>query len=135
MTKNKILAAFNDAGIASPFNTWMTLHNVFNSIGLHKADNNIAVDYRTVMFYFNEDDEMVYLRHFDGTVYEYNSNSKLYDGDITFTVNDKTYFLRCLSCYKTSTDDNIGEYHEAISFDQITSFTYINALNKFSLYF
>ena len=92
--KDFIEAAFNKAGISNPFNQQLTLDNIFTSIGIHKADNNIAVSYKTKMFYFNEDDQMIYIRRFTGIVYPYDSNVKLETGDITFTVDGNTYYLK-----------------------------------------
>ena len=131
--KDFIEAAFNKAGITNPFNQWITLDKIFTSIGIHKADNNIAVSYKTKMFYFNEADQMIYIRRFTGIVYPYDSSVKLDTGDITFTVDGNTYYLKCYKNYKMSSDNNIGAYHEAVSFDQPTLFSYINNGARFRL--
>lgn len=135
MTPEKFIEnAFIKAGISNPFNQWLTLHNIFQRIGLYTSDNNIMVDFRSRLFYFNTDDKMLYIRYLTGDIEPYTADTKVNVGGYTFTIDGKTYYIAGAKNYKMSNVEDIGPYHSAISFGDISSFSWVDTTNTVNKY-
>jgi len=106
-------------GLSNPMNQWLTLTGQVQRIGM-LSDNNIGVDLRYRMFYFDSTSEMVYIKYLTGKIYE---SSTVPTGYISFTYNGKNYVAQVASGGNNS-NNTIGRFHSCVSFDKITAFFY-----------
>lgn len=118
MTSDFIKSSLESIGLSSPMNSWITLHNKVQRIGL-VSDVNINVDFRSRMFYFDTTSEMLYIRRMTGDLYKCTEDVPA--GYVSYTIDGNVYVVKISNNAKTST---IGLFHSAVAFDKICSFYY-----------
>ena len=106
--------------------TWTTLYEKCQRIGLI-ADNNISIDPRYRVFYFDSNSEMLYITYYDGTMILYENGDEIPEGYTVMTINNKLY-LNKISNNSVPCTINGHHYriHAAISYDKIVGFYFAN---------
>ena len=102
----------------SIMNTWTTLNGKISRINL-LSDTYISIDPRYRMFYFDTTREILYVRNTIGF-----SSTPLSSSSLSVSINGKTYYTEIAESSVTSSA--VGKYHQAISFDKIVSFSYVD---------
>lgn len=119
MTKEFIKHTLKEiTGFSSPMNQWLTLTGCCQRIGM-LSDNNIGIDPLHKMFYFDEDDEMLYIRKFDGELIK---TTETRDGYVSLTLNGTQYLNKISE--STIDHEDAGVFHQCVSFDKLVAFYY-----------
>lgn len=104
-------------GQTNPMNKWLTLVGACQRVGTIK-DSSISVDPLHRMFYFSDNDEMLYVLCLDGNLIP---STETKSGYMTIELNGKTY-LNQISKGSISHGDFV--FHHCVSFDKIVAFYY-----------
>ena len=103
-------------------NTWTSLFGKVKRIAL-LADNNISVDPRYRLFYFDDDTEMLYITYYDGTMIRYNEGDEIPENYTIMTINGTSYLNKISKNYVIYNIDGVDcKIHAAISYDKIVGF-------------
>ena len=106
--------------------TWTTLHGKVQRIGL-LADNNISIDPRYRVFYFDSDSEMLYITYYDGNMIRYHDGDEIPENYNIITVNGNPYLNKISQNSVACTlGGSVYRIHAAISYDKIVAFYYPN---------
>jgi hypothetical protein len=103
--------------------SWHTLDGVVQRVGL-LGDANIHIDPTTRVFYFDNDNELLYIKNLTGTLYDY-EKSKQYlttTGYMSFTLKDGTKVVAVESSANGVSVTGLGRVHTFISYDNISGF-------------
>ena len=128
MTKDFIIQCFSQGALNVPVNAWVTLHNKVQRIGL-LADNNISVDPRYRIFYFDTTNELLYITYYDGVLYRYEDGAPLENPEqySVVNINGVNYLnKKSKNSVKYTIGGNECDIHAIISFDKIVGFYYPN---------
>ena len=118
MTKTQIEYILKQKGFSSPSGKWLTLDSPGNGLGVIGlfGDNNILINPYTTQFYFDFDEEILYVKKYGGK-----PKTELTDRyNIPVVINNKTlYFAPLTNQYEDAT---LGHISDCFSFSNICAF-------------
>jgi len=107
------------AGVS--FDTWLTLENSFDYIGLN-ADNNYYIDPAHAQFYFPSGIQCMLVRRTNGKIYNIPDSGKLSDGYVKVSHSGTDYQIKLDPKGIVFTgDSSIGTIHEVIDYSDIVA--------------
>ena len=114
MTKDQITTCLSEVNEAP--NTWTTLEDNLSHISL-ECDNTFAVLPKTVQFYFDNETELLFIRHTKGKPKRITEAMNIPDGYVSVSHNGEPYLLKLEG--GGCNDITIGVFHEALSYEMI----------------
>ena len=115
MTTEQITKCLTELGEAP--GAWSTFEGKLSHIGM-QCDNILAVIPKTTQYYFDNDYELLLVRHTYGNPKKIGGSDVIPDGYVSISHKGEPYIVQL---EKGGCDDpTIGRFHEAISYEIIT---------------
>ena len=115
--RNEININLSDEGILT--NSWITLEGAYARIGLY-SNNAIYISPRDTQFYFDEDNELIFVRHTHGAPEKIDQDHPLKKGYVIVPHLGVDYQIKL---YEGGIEDNtVGVYHDVYSLDNVVGF-------------
>lgn len=112
MTKEQVNACLAEVD-ESP-STWTTLEGKFTHLNL-QCDNNIIISPKTTQFYFDDQTELVFMRHTFGKPKLLADGEAIPRGYVSVPHNGKAYAIKLEE--SGANDKTIGRFHEVVSYE------------------
>lgn len=117
MTKEQVTTCLE--AVSEVTNAWVTLEGKYTHLSID-CDTNLFISPRTCQFYFDTDNELLFIRHTLGPAKELEEGGSITRGYVAVPHNGKSYLLKLED--GGCNDRTIGKFHEALSFEMINGF-------------
>ena len=118
-TINIKLSFDNSLNLGFKTKEWITLYGFCKCIGIY-SNGTIFVKPEATQFYFDPDNELLFIRNTRGKPIESSINEELTPDYVKIQLKDKYYKLKLVE--GGVVDSQIGRYHDVVSIDNITGF-------------